>query len=273
MMVNLRFWSDSLTDLFEQEGYVIVRGYPGESLSLLRDVIASRPIKFGEGLYYSLMSNSFEYNIYISKLVRSAIDSTIGNILNDFRILNPSFLIKPPHFYKEFMLHQDWCFTDVDRFRMGTIWVPLCDVDESNGCLSVVPKSHRAFRNFVSGNLDTARIPMAHMPHGVLRPLPMRFGDVMVFNPLLFHGSFPNGSEHARPVATAHVLPEGAPFCYYHQRSRSETDRISLGEDDVLKDLPGLVAGRVPSDAKWEKVYYVHSIPTAKRLIDSLDGL
>jgi hypothetical protein len=273
MMVNLRFRDETLSDSFEREGYAIVRRGPGEPLSMLRDLITSRPVRLGEGIYYSLMSNSFEDNMEIAVQVRAALDGILDRIFIRHQAYNPSFLIKPPRVHQEFMLHQDWCFTDTDCFRMGTVWVPLCDVDESNGCLTVVPKSHRAFRTFISGNLHTARIPMAHLPEGTVRPLPMRFGDVLIFNPLVFHGSFPNDSEQARAIATVNVLPQGAPFCYYHQRTHSEIDRMALEENAVLKGLPDLVAGRIPDDAERQTISYIHSMPTADQLTDRLAGL
>lgn len=273
MMVNLRFRDRTLSDSFEREGYAIVRKNPEESLAGLRDLLQSRTMGLGDGIYYSLMSNSFEANMEIALQVRAAVDGILDRIFIGHQVYNPSFLIKPPHVHQEFMLHQDWCFTDTDMFNMGTVWMPLCDVDESNGCMTVVPKSHRAFRTFISGSLHTARIPMAHISEEMIRSLPMRFGDVLIFHPLLFHGSFPNYSEQPRTIATVNVLPEGAPFCYYHQKSLSETERIVLEENAVLKGLPNLVAGRISDKAERRTLSYVHSVPTASQLSDRLSKL
>lgn len=273
MMTTLQFNDESLSSSFEKDGYVIVRGGSTESLAALSVYISSQTIRLKDSIYYSLMSNTFEDNKQIAFQVRTALDGILSQLFASHTLYNPSFLIKPPRIHQEFMLHQDWCFTDTDLFQMGTVWVPLCDVDETNGCLTVVPKSHRAFRTFISGNLQTARIPMSDMSEAMVRPLPMRLGDVLIFNPLVFHGSFPNNSERPRTIATVNVLPKNAPFCYYHQRSYSETDRVTLQEDTVLKGLPNLVEGIIPNDAERETVSYTHSIPTVSQLTDQLAQL
>lgn len=273
MMVSLNFRDETLSDSFELEGYVIVRRSPEKPLSVLSEYIASRPVQLQDAIHYSLMSNTFEGNKEIASQVRAGLDGILQELFVSHQVYNPSYLIKPPLVHQEFMLHQDWCFTDTDRFRMGTVWVPLCDVDETNGCLTVVPRSHHAFRTFISGSLHTARIPMAHLPAGVVRPLPMRFGDVLIFNPLVFHGSFPNTTARPRTIATVNVLSEGAPFCYYHRATHAEIHCISLHEDAVLKDLPNLVAGRIPNDAQREAVPYIHSIPSAEQLSGRLAEL
>lgn len=109
-----------------------------------------------------------------------------------------------------FPWHQDFPF--MQSSMDGLIyWIPLQDVDESSGCLEVVPGSHRLgimpvkakTENFASGkqsqSLDIADLsPLDDLPH--VR-VPCRAGDVLIFNMLLAHRSRESTSEHVRWTA------------------------------------------------------------------------
>ena len=96
-------------------------------------------------------------------------------------------------------MHQDNGYGRLEPTTDVTIWMPLVDTDERNGCLWIVPGSHQA------GLLE-------HGPAGVnpvLReattereavPLPLEAGHAVAFTGLTLHGSGPNHTEAARPA-------------------------------------------------------------------------
>jgi phytanoyl-CoA hydroxylase len=115
-----------------------------------------------------------------------------------------------------FPWHQDRGYLDVEPDTV-TVWTPLDDVDERNGCIWVVPGSHRR------GLLPHGRPHEAnwHLTTDVPErgtPVPLKAGHAIAFSGLTLHRSLGNGSgaprrafflEYARAsaVATAERQP------------------------------------------------------------------
>lgn len=95
--------------------------------------------------------------------------------------------------------HQDRAVgrEDADDTEIVTVWVSVTEADEENGCLLVVPGSHR-------GDMVThcpapqIGIPDALIEPGVAKPLPIGAGGVVLLHPMTIHGSLPNRSDRLR---------------------------------------------------------------------------
>ncbi len=95
--------------------------------------------------------------------------------------------------------HQDNGYGRLEPMTDVTVWVPLVDTDASNGCLQVVPGSHR------QGLLDhgSAGInPVLREAHrvGDALEVPLAAGEGIAFSGLTLHASGPNGSGQVRPA-------------------------------------------------------------------------
>ncbi len=106
---------------------------------------------------------------------------------------------KPPQARTELPWHQDDGYAPTDPPGYVTCWLALDDADTSNGCIWVIPESHRDgiyphrmdgpnFRNGIDGFAGDTR--------GI--PVPIRKGQALLFNSLLFHRSGPNTSDTNR---------------------------------------------------------------------------
>ncbi len=99
----------------------------------------------------------------------------------------------------QFHFHQDNNYTRHD-LPLGSIniWVALDDMVPENGCLLIVPESHRsgALDWVDAGDGDRHR-KVATSPEGAV-PIRMRAGDAVAFTRLTVHGSGPNVTGRAR---------------------------------------------------------------------------
>ena len=92
---------------------------------------------------------------------------------------------------------------EADETQMITVWFPLMDTDEENGCLQVVPGSHRGEDMLihcpggkaVQGNLA---IPESEFEAGKGIAVPLKKGDALFFSKYTVHSSFPNNSDRIR---------------------------------------------------------------------------
>lgn len=242
----LLFSQPVLTKEFEEQGFVILRGAAEKEVELLSAYIQSRGTRYAGDFYYSLLSNSYSENLLIQKNINQLLSSFFNARFQDYRVLNESYLVKPSRTSGEMLLHQDWSYTDVSRYTTGTVWIPLCDVNEQNGTLLLLPGSHRYFKQYVSGSLPTLRVKSTAVPQERLLKPELKTGDVVVFNPAVFHGSCPNSSTQDRIVVTATVFPRTAPFFYAHRLPSGNVVRVDLEDDAFLKSLAPLSEGKIP---------------------------
>jgi ectoine hydroxylase-related dioxygenase (phytanoyl-CoA dioxygenase family) len=94
--------------------------------------------------------------------------------------------------------HQDWAFfphTNDDSLALG---VPLDDMSEENGCLMVVPGSHKGpiFDHHQDGVFVGAVDPSGLEEHAV--PIELRSGGISMHHVRTLHGSAPNLSPRPR---------------------------------------------------------------------------
>jgi ectoine hydroxylase-related dioxygenase (phytanoyl-CoA dioxygenase family) len=108
----------------------------------------------------------------------------------------------------EFPWHQDNGYTFVDPQQYLTLWIPLVDVDEENGCPWIAPGLHKL------GTLEHWQSPIGRVcleaVDGAVAA-PAKAGDIVVFSSLAPHRTGPNLK--AGTVRKAYILqycPDGA---------------------------------------------------------------
>ena len=88
-----------------------------------------------------------------------------------------------------------------------TVWIPLVDANEKNGCLQIWPRTHNTglMRHHQEGYSGTGYTQVdlnnpAMAPHKSIAPvsLPLRAGGAILFNDRCIHMSGPNLSDHVR---------------------------------------------------------------------------
>ena len=119
-----------------------------------------------------------------------------------------SIVIKLPHLGAPFAWHQDGRFATGEVPERGVNFgIYLYDSDQSNGCLYVVPDSHRGGRVDIAAQLATHG---ERLPGSI--PVPVAAGDVIIHSRNLVHGSFTNRSPDQRVTV----------YFGYHARSTVE---------------------------------------------------
>jgi hypothetical protein len=118
------------------------------------------------------------------------------------RMVSARVFYKHPHSQSFVGWHQDGITESLEDARVPAVWLGLTDATIENGCLRVVPRSHRLglvphLDNYEEENL-TSFGRTAQVEIGTPRDLVMRAGEMSVHHPLTLHGSNPNRSDGAR---------------------------------------------------------------------------
>lgn len=141
------------------------------------------------------------------------IAKTAEKLLRDRPLLSGNMaMLKPPSEAAgvEKPWHQDMAYGPYAYSRMVCgVWIALDDADIDNGCMHVIPGSHRA----------------GPVPHYAVRDwqlcdanvnidrseaVPLRAGSALFFSGLLHHGTPPNDSSRNRRALQFHYRPESA---------------------------------------------------------------
>lgn len=115
-----------------------------------------------------------------------------------FSLHSKGFLMnKPPQVSSKKAWHQDSAYFDTEN-EVITVWIPLQDVDEKNGCLHAIPGSHTWGKLPHVGNeaqLDPSKLPLHQS-----RPYPVKKGGICIMDQSTAHSSDVNVSSMERPA-------------------------------------------------------------------------
>jgi phytanoyl-CoA hydroxylase len=135
---------------------------------------------------------------------------------------------------QEFPWHQDNGYTFIEPQQYLTLWLPLVDVDEENGCPWIAPGLHRL------GTLDHWVTPLGFKCLDEVLdavPVPARAGDAIVFSSLTPHRTGANLRQGA--VRKAYILQ------YAHDPSiATYRDGRQAAQDDPERQFKVLEGGK-----------------------------
>ena len=113
--------------------------------------------------------------------------------------------------------HQDTTMVSYNANRTGlTLWSPLMDVDESNGCVQVIPNSHRYNRLPRATGCDFAYKDYSEEIIEQMTPVHLERGEVLVMDQSLIHYSGANKSDYVRVAAMGMFKPKEDKLIYYN---------------------------------------------------------
>ena len=143
----------------------------------------------------------------------------LSNPIQHVRIKPPERLL-PPGFRNSLVGQTDWhqdqgvALPEVDETEMLTVWIPVTDATEENGCLCVVPGSHhRGLVTHCPGKSESRKA--LHIPDDLrgpaYTPVPIRRGSVLFLHRRTMHASLPNRSDGVRWSFDLRYQPTGQP--------------------------------------------------------------
>ncbi len=161
----------------------------------------------------------------VRSLIGEAVYSIVTNLFN-----------KPPGVDGRHPLHQDLLYFDLrPADRIVATWTALQPTSRENGCLSVVPGSHRGellrhenpdweFVNYAFLGIAEKENLEKRLP--ARRHIEMRRGDTLLFHPLLIHGSGHNASDAPRRAISTHYASAECHSPGGDWRSRAQVRQI-----------------------------------------------
>tara|TARA_Y100001968_G_scaffold330974_1_gene384207 strand:- start:899 stop:1750 length:852 start_codon:yes stop_codon:yes gene_type:complete len=221
---------EDLKKRFNEEGFVVARDlFDSSEIEFYREVIKDA-IKERKQFDERSLEDKTEYEQSFTQcqnlwedyidIRRLTFDERICKIASELlnvdaiRLWHDQALIKESG-GRETDPHHDQPYWPIKETNTITAWIPLCDVDESNGQLGFYPGSHKMkdkkFINIFSGKVNEKEfIETSNLVSEEISYQNLKAGDVSFHHGLTFHRAKPNLSDSDRIVHTAIFFADGS---------------------------------------------------------------
>lgn len=215
-------------DAFERDGFLILRGLAGaEQVAALRAVAVEHlqrqvpPLEYEADLHYpgAPASRTAEGGRTVRRLLQAqgrdpaftlwiaqpALLSRLHQLLGADLVMplahHNCIMTKQPRFSSDTGWHQDIRYWSFERAELINVWLALGPERADNGCLRLVPGSHRL--DFAPERFDAARFFREDLPENqvLLRQavtVELEAGDVLLFHCRSLHAATRNYSDETK---------------------------------------------------------------------------
>jgi ectoine hydroxylase-related dioxygenase (phytanoyl-CoA dioxygenase family) len=252
---------------YERDGFLLVRNlFTAEEVEALREhymalrVAGAYPgdtagVDIGSADPLKRFPRMIHMHRWDETSLQWMIDSRLDEVMTALHGRSPyavqtMLYFKPPGARGQ-ALHQDQFYLKVEPGTCIAAWLSLDPADEENGCLEVIPGSHRLpvlctekADTTVSFTDVTVPVPEGTKP----APVKMSAGDVLFFHGSLIHGSYPNrtADRFRRALIGHYIVGEAEKVAeFYHPVLRMDGTTVELGVSErggpcgIWKELDG----------------------------------
>lgn len=239
------FKSKKTEELFRKNGFIIIPDFlSDENIEKLTSLYNSLNIENLEEIYTNIKDRDLELNEKIDHFLKGIFQPSLEQHFANFIPDGGVFIVKGTGEKSESSLHQDWNVIDEEKYLSCCVWCPLVDVNESNGCLQIIPKSNNWFKSIRSSNIRPLFLNFKAVKKELIS-VPVKKGTAVVFAHNVFHGSKPNYTSTLRPVATVSVISKEATPIHY-LKNGDKIDIVTADKNFYQKEVKKIFAGIKP---------------------------
>ena len=198
-----------------ENGFVVVPMLSSKEVDGLRNTFDEAHQNHTVPFYATGHHESSEFRKKMSNAISSVLDPVASNLFNDCDLLGASFISKAANSESSLQPHQDWNIVDEAEFRSFNIWIPLVDLDETNGAIEVLPKSHNWIRGYRHSSINCAYRKVHSLVWDNMKPLYLRAGEALIYDHALLHASKANTSSQNRIAIACGIMPTEAKMHFY----------------------------------------------------------
>lgn len=191
----------------------------------------------------ALQNSTAKY--YIKDETTPVLTDLLSSILNIENVVFPfggAYCINPPNAINSCKPHQDPAYVNEEKTYSLIAWIPLEDIDITNGCLHVLPKSHLWGNHKRSISMDWAFEIFSDELWKYLIPIPTKKGDIIIFDAALIHGTNLNTTSKNRLALNVPILPKNEQMITYYPFDKKKGYLYSIDYsyylDEYLFDRP-----------------------------------
>lgn len=234
------FKDNALQARLNNNGFVIVDFLNAEELQRLNDAYSTLHPDGVNGFYASTFSKDVDYRKKTDALIVKEMKRGMDAYFFDYKVHCGSFIIKGTDEKSKLNLHQDMTLLNESVSTGANIWIPLLDLNESNGAIQVLPKSHRLFKTYRGASIPNIYDGIEESIYNLMQPVYLKAGQAIIFDQSIIHGSPANRSQQPRPVINTFITHKdaGMQICYWNKaEGKSEIEIFEQDPDFMVNFL------------------------------------
>lgn len=192
------------------------------------------------GMFYSMYSKDKDYRYRVHEEISKVLNPILENHFKEYKNVVNAYVVKGSGGKSEFYVHQDTTALDEFKYSPLSLWIPLHDIELENGAMCVVEKTHWFFSPYRGVSFQFPFTGINDTVRKYLKPITMKAGEVLVFDPRIIHNSLLNKSGKNRLAVICGIFPEQAKFVTCFQDPARTENPIELYEhnDSYLLEYP-----------------------------------
>lgn len=159
--------------------------------------------------HLSLYINDINIRKELHEFIRNEFKPVLDELFLNYKIATSTTVVKKKGGTR-FQAHQDPTICDERCFSSINLWIPLEDVDKSNGCLYFIPKSHIRYNKIRGVEIGMPKLKFFDSLRK--KRIDLIQGECILFDPRTFHGSFSNKSSNNRLSILFSIVGEDVPI-------------------------------------------------------------
>jgi hypothetical protein len=165
-----------------------------------------------------------------------------------------TFQVKPCSEKSDLQIHQDSAVVDEEKDYCLFCWIPFQEMTLQNGPLYVLSGSHLWGNTQRSFTMPWNLLEHRDLLFSYMQPLPVKKGDMVIFDPALIHSSSANLSGEVRKAVTITAIRKGYQLVYFYRDEDNAPGQVDkyLVDDSFFHDYDFHIGPR-PDDSKWLK--------------------
>lgn len=235
--INFSFFKDSKHQIhIEKHGYTVLQFLNDDEVSSLRHFYNTNPFQWGYQFHSSILSSDSEYKAAVRSEIYNRFDRAINdNFIDTLDKFYACFTVKDPGENGIWDPHMDWSIVDERKAATINIWCATQDVDKTNGCLWVLPGSHKYGFTYRGSNIDHGYEKVKEELRELMIPLPMKKGEAVAFYMNTLHYSDNNLSQEKRISANIGLVSELSQTIHYFKGESGNIDVYSIDSDFMIE--------------------------------------
>jgi len=232
--------NDALAEQIHESGYAVIPFLDEtqlQAVSAFYEQEHALQIEDG-GMFYSLYSKDLAYRKRVHETLGEIFRPLLEEHFRDYKNIVNTFITKAPGPASEFYVHQDTTALDEYRYSPLSIWIPLQDITPDNGALGVIEKTHWFFSPYRGISFAQPFQEINDTVRAYLKPVYLKAGEALVFDPRVVHHSMPNSSGANRLVALCGIFPAEAEFitCFKNTEPGSKIELLKQEDTFILEN-------------------------------------
>lgn len=218
----------SFQESLETKGFFVVDFLGFDEVNVLRSFFEQNPPELSDTFHTTHFSNNYDYKRKVNDFIIQTIQPAFKKLFTTaYRPIFANYMIKVSNVDNFMPLHADWTYVDESMLNSYSIWIPLVDTSEENGCFGLIPYSQH-----LSNGIRGPRILQWNYPTNDLlinamgKLLPIKAGQAIVYNHRVLHYSPANKTATIRPAVNIAVVPTKQTIIHY---------AIPEGVDEILQ--------------------------------------